>query len=154
MTKNKRIRKLYEKVCPIKFEELLIREINNDYEEFLKTNPTKEEIFEEKNDRDYNTICAYHDIEIYYSNKIIRIAKRYGVPLPSAEPKFDAEVPSDSEWSQSIYGFYYLNDKGRYELKKKIDEEKKIKREIFTQILSIIIGFMGLFVAIISLLKY
>lgn len=152
MTKNKKIKKLYEKVCPIKFKESLIQEIKNDYEEFLKTNPTKEEIFEEQNDRDYNIISAYHDIEIYYSNKIISTAKKYGVPLPSTEPKFDVDVPSDSEWSQSIYGFYYLNEKSRYELKKKIDEERKRKRETFTQYVSLIIGFMGMLVAIISML--
>ena len=152
MIKNKKIRNWYKKMCPIKYTESFIREIRSEYDEFLKRKPNETEIYQEKSDRDYNIAITLDDLEAHFSDKIISKTKRYGIPLPSTEPKPETDDAVDSEWSQSIYGFYYLNEKSRYELKKKIDEERKIKRETFTQYVSLIIGFMGMLVAIISML--
>jgi hypothetical protein len=152
MIRNKAYRKWYAKINPNKYYDKLWDEIESEFKEFLKTNPSKEEIYSEQVDRDYNLHVCWDEQNIYLSDKLIRKAQRLGIPLPSPRPSPGTEGSVENDWAQSVYFTYYLKEKARYNLMLKIREEQKWRRERISFFSNIIIAFLGLVVAILSLL--
>ena len=78
------------------------------------------------------------------TRQLKRKAIKLGVPLP--------DYKNEDFW-EDIYGSMILTEKGRYELIKKIRQEKKERRDPIITIIVILIGLIGAVTGLISVMK-
>lgn len=150
MKKNKTYRKWYSKHFPRKFAEKMAEEVEQEFQKIFKSKPSPERLYKAQFDRDYELRAVWDDEGIYRSNKIIRKAKKYYIPLSTRMPIPESEDPIGEDWVLSVYSYCYLSDNAMYDLKIKIREELKWKQEILMRFSSILIGILGLLVALFS----
>ncbi|WP_321992647.1 hypothetical protein [Marispirochaeta aestuarii] len=147
MIKNKRFRKWYSVHFPYKYAKKMEDEINNDFLEVKNSNATREEIYEAKYERDFNLREIFDTLNEHYSDEIILKAKKYGCPVPH---RYNSDGSIHEAWEESAWGTLYLSDESRYDLKMRIREEEKWKRERISFFSSLIFGLLGLLVGVLS----
>jgi len=151
MFKNLHFRKWFSKINPRKFAIKMEKEIEQDFHNATKDSLDRNELQRAQTDRDYNLQYTWETFEIYLSDKIIHKSYKYDIPLPSPRPQSNTEEEVGTEWSYAgTYYQYYLNDCGRFELKKKIKEEQKWVKDKISFYVSIIFGVLGLIVGVLS----
>jgi hypothetical protein len=82
-----------------------------------------------------------NSIDLLKSERILRIAQRYDLPLP--------DLGDDKMWERGIYG-RSLTNAGRFQLNKAIRQEKKERCEPIVTIITLLIGFGGVIIGILS----
>src|SRR5690554_1338168 len=125
MVKNKVLRKWYLKISPRRYYNKLWDEIEHEFQKFLKTSPNKDNIAEEKSNRDYNQLVCRDDYNVYLSDKIIREAEKYDIPMPSRRPSGPKDYDPEGNWKKTVHHIFYLDENARNILKKRIREELK-----------------------------
>jgi len=92
-------------------------------------------------------VCQIDEVNIeFVITKYLRNrANELGIPLP--------DYNDENHWQNDFGPSYYLTDKGKYEINKKIRQEMKERREPFIQILALIIGLLGALTGLVSILK-
>lgn len=153
MIKNQHFRNWYYRYYPKEYGIKISKEIEHDFRVILKSNPTTSERQKAENERNFNMIMVTEELELYLSKKIINKALKYDIHLSSPQPSTGTSGLTGQEWYSSTYFGYYLSDKGRYDLKMKIREEQKWKKENIAYYSSIVFGFLGLLVGLLSLIK-
>ena len=153
MFKNKFFQKVYFLIAPCRFTEKTISSIEKKYKRRLSTIKDRNEQINIITERNFELQIAEDDLGIFLSNKLITIAKKYYLPLNSHFPEPETREEVSEEWNLSIYHFYYLNDKGRYNLRKKIEEERKTRRDRNSHVLFLISGIIGISTGFLSILK-
>lgn len=84
------------------------------------------------------------DLYLLKSNILTKKASKYNVPLPDRDKK---------ELWGTTFGYSYLTDKGRFIVKKAIREEKKERWVAVNQIITPLVGLIGVLIGLIIVLK-
>jgi hypothetical protein len=140
--------RIYKKLFTLKYYEKIITEMENEYKiKFRNALPEEKDqyIFEERTEIDM--LCDdRNDIK---SKKWLRIARKYNLLFPTK----NNDDKLNENWINSYDGTQYLSSIGIDKIKKEYRETLKWKQDRFISYTSIIITFMSLMVAILSLIS-
>lgn len=138
--------RILSRLCPDRYFPYLIKKTKDDYREKRKGNniDSMEEI---NGEEQFDISMLQDDWESIKSDKMLRMARKYDLIIPSGTNENES-----SYWSESYYGANYLNSLGRNYIKKQLREEQKWKRDVIALALTTAIGMIGGLIGLLSII--
>ena len=84
--------------------------------------------------------------------KLLRKARRHGIPVPSKSYEKLDEEGSDDNWNLGLEGDYFLNDKAAHNLRHEIISYQRERRDLYLPWITALTGLLGAAAAVLSLL--
>lgn len=150
MIKNTTFRRWFSKHFPIKYAKIIEDEINRDFLVKKDLCETHTERCNVESRRNYDLQMVSEELDEYFTNKIVKQAKRLDIPIPY-QPRIE-DLEND-DWILSTLYSWVLKDGARHKLRIKIREEKKSRRDEVAYYLYLISGFIGIVIGLLSLIK-
>jgi hypothetical protein len=146
---KKSVRKLQREIDQIK------RACARDVERPTQKGASQDEIQGILQDASFETDMAQEQIQIILSAPLFHDANRLGIPGPRYTD------PDSDQWEQGHNGQIYLSLKGQSELRSRIRQEEKERREatafwvkdILVPVLSVLLGIIGATTGLVAILR-
>lgn len=131
------------------------RDYDRDVERLTQKGASHDEIHGLLQEASFETDMAQEQIQIVLSARLFHEANRLGIPSPRYTD------PDSDLWEQSHNGQVYLSLKGQSELRSRIRQEQKERREatafwvkdILVPVLSVLLGIIGATTGLVAILR-